>query len=170
MNNSFFTRIEKSALSEPRPQGRGRRAFGGLLLFGVTLLLISYLPGCSESSRHQRGIFSQNHSHGIQKKLDWVLAKVEATGQQREQVEALLKGLDADAATWQEARSALKTRFMLALQAEQVSLSDLMQIKAEGVALADQAFSRTIDTTLKVSEVLTPAQRQELAARWREHE
>lgn len=170
MNNLVLARNEKSPLSEHRAQGRGRRAFGGMLLFGVAVLLLSYLPGCTESSKHQRGIFAQNHSHGIHTRLDWALAKVDATGPQREQVEALLKSLDADAATWQEARSALKARFILALQAEQVSLSDLMQIKADGVALADQALSRTIDTTLKVSEVLTSTQRQELAARWKGNE
>lgn len=170
MNNSVFARIENFTSNEHRAHGRGRRVFWGMLLFVVAAMLISYLPGCTASSRHQRGVFPANDSQGLHQRLDWALAQVDATGQQREQVGALLKSLDADATTWQEARSALKARFILALQAEHVSVSDLMQIKADGVALADQALSRTIDTTLKVSEVLTPTQRQDLAARWRGHE
>lgn len=170
MNDKTITGGNRAASSEHRIRGRGRQVFWVIVLIGVAAVLTTYVTGCTDSHRHQRGFFTETVPHRIHDKVDWALTQVDATDEQREKVAVLLKDLDSDAARWQEERQALKDRFMQALQAEQVNQNDLATIKSAGVTLADEALGRTVDATLKVSEVLTPKQRKELVAKWRTYQ
>jgi Spy/CpxP family protein refolding chaperone len=170
MNDKVITHGSRAASSEHRIRGRGRRVFWGIVLIGVVAALTTYVTGCTDSPRHQRGFFTETVPHRIHDKVDRALTQVDATDEQREKIAVLLKNLDSDMSRWQEERQALRDRFMQALQVEQVNQNDLATIKSAGVTLADQALSRTVDATLKVSEVLTPKQRKELVAKWRSYQ
>ena len=167
MNDKSVIHDNRAPLSEHRIRGRGRRALWAIVLIGAAAALASYVAGCSEYPRHQRGIFAEHGPRGIQEKVERALTQVDATDEQRQKVAAALKDLDSDATRWQEDRKVLRDRMMQALLAEQVDRNDLATIKSAGLSLADQALSRTVDTTLKLSEVLTAKQRKELVAQWK---
>jgi Spy/CpxP family protein refolding chaperone len=170
MNDKAITCGNRAASSEHRIRGRGQRVFWVIVLIGVAAALTIYVTGCTDSTRHQRGFFTETLPHRIHDQVGRALTQVDATDEQREKVAVLLKSLDSDTARWQEERQALRDRFMQALQAEQVNQNDLATIKSAGVTLAHQALGRTVDAMFKVSEVLTPKQRKELVAKWRTYQ
>lgn len=170
MNDKANIQDNQGSISEHRLRGRGRRAFWVIVLIGVAVALASYLPGCTGHPRHQRGFVMEDGPQRIHKGTGWALTQVDATEEQRQEVATILQGLDPDVVRWQEERQALKARFIQALAAEQVNPNELATIKSAGVELADQALSRTVEVVLKVSDVLTPEQRQELVEKWRAHQ
>jgi Spy/CpxP family protein refolding chaperone len=167
MNANTNIQTKPSSLTQPRLRGRGRQAFWVVVLIGGAVALVSYLSGCTGHARHQRGFVAEDGPQNIHKGTEWALQNVDATQEQREKVGAILQELDADLVRWQEERQALKNRFVLALQGEQVNPEQLAKLKSDSGTLVDRALSRTVEVVLKVSEVLTPEQRKKLVANWR---
>jgi len=165
MNDKTNIQRKRFSVSQ-HPRGYGRRAFWAIVLLGGMVTLFSYVPGCTGHSRHQRGFLAEDVPQRIHKGTEWALKKVDATPEQRHQVVTILEEVDLDVIRWQEKRRALKDRFIQALQAEQVDPDELATIKSASVTLTDQALSRTTEVVVKVSEILSPAQRRELVANW----
>lgn len=166
MNDKANIHDSGSVVNQHRIRGRGRRTFWVLVLIGVAVALAGYLPGCAGHHRHE-GIFAKDVRQSIHERAEWALTQVDATDEQREKITAILKDLDSDLVRWQEERRALRSRFMQALQTEQMNPDDLATIKSAGITLTDEALSRTMDVALQVSGVLTPKQREELVTTWR---
>ena len=169
MNDNVTIQDSHVPWSMRRPRGRGRRVFWVIDLIGLTVMVTAYVPGSTGHPRHQRGFVIGDNLQRNHQRTEWALTQLNATQEQRQQVQVILQSLELDAVRWQEERQALNDRLVQAFAATEVKPKELAAIKSAGVALADQALSRTVAVVLTVSEVLTPDQRQDLVARWQAH-
>ena len=168
-----MSEIEQSKTK--RTRGRGRRIFWGVALVAGALLLSSTF--LASHSRHQWG----RHHGGINQAasspeqmrekigrgVHWALWKVDATDAQQDQVNAILDELAPELYRLQNEQQALRTQFIHALEANSINPNEIGGLRTASLNLAEQAFDQSIDALLKVLEVLTPKQRNELIETWR---
>lgn len=158
--------FNESTIAEHRARGRGRRLFWGLLLTAGALVVGIALSGCA---RHHRHPSADEVLSRLDRGASWLSWKVGATDEQREQIQAILGELRPDEMRFHAEREALTNRVLAAIEAGHASPDELAQIRQAGVDLSNEAMSRSFETILKASEVLTPEQRKELVALWRDH-
>ena len=97
----------------------------------------------------------------------WALRKVDATDAQRTQVNTILDDLAPDLFQLQSEHQALQTQIIQVLGADEINPDEVAEIQTASVSLSERAFSRSIDSLLQVSAVLSPVQRKELLGAWR---
>jgi Spy/CpxP family protein refolding chaperone len=97
-----------------------------------------------------------------------MLWKVDASDEQQAQVKNVLKKLTPDVAEFQARHKALKAQFAEALASDQINQDNLAKLRAAGLDLTEQAFSRSFDTMIQAAMVLTPEQRRKLVEAWRD--
>jgi periplasmic protein CpxP/Spy len=98
-----------------------------------------------------------------------VLQKVDASPAQEQQIMAIVDGLFAKHQAMAAAHRELHQRLLAALTGPAVDRAAIEAVRQEAVTRIDQA-SKDLATALgDVAEVLTPAQRQQLAALAKEH-
>ncbi|MBI5419857.1 MAG: periplasmic heavy metal sensor [Deltaproteobacteria bacterium] len=162
--------------SAERPIGRRRRLFRGVAVFASMLLVSGFLAGCARHAkdhharyRHHRELSQDEIRERLGRGATRALDKVNATGEQRARIDAILDGLAPDLAKLQGERRAIRDRFVKALEADKVDPGEVAQVRAAANDLVDRVSARIMDAVVKGSEVLTPEQRRELVAKWREH-
>ena len=101
----------------------------------------------------------------VQHASAWALGSVDATDEQREQVDAILAGAVNDLFPLRAEHRAGRRDLIAELSRPEIDRSRLEQIRTEQLALADKATARLLDATVAVSEVLDPEQRQQLVAK-----
>ena len=151
---------EQAGGTTERP--RRRRLFFGLFA-GVlgTLFVLPFAfassgwgkrcPKTPEQMKEHAGFFA-----------DKLLNRVDATGAQRNEVDALLDELLPDVFAMKKEGRALKERIHAALQAETVDAAELENLRQEGLAIADKASKKAIEGVVRLGDILTPAQRAEI--------
>ena len=100
---------------------------------------------------------------------DWLLERVDATEEQRNQVLAIQNSLLPDLYTFQNEREALHARIRQALGANTVDREGLERIREASLNLSDRASRRVVDSFAQALDVLTPEQRRELLELWQAH-
>jgi protein CpxP len=100
--------------------------------------------------------------------VDRALRVADATPEQRTRVEAILEKAFADRATFREQHKELHGEAMAALTADVVDRSRLEALRTRHLQIAEEGSRRITDVVAEVAEVLTPAQRQKLAAHARQ--
>ena len=98
------------------------------------------------------------------------MREVEAGEEQRTKIATIVEDLKPGVLTFYRERETLRTDFVGALEADPVDPAELNRIREAGLGLADRAFAQGLDAVVKVSEVLTPEQRRQLAQAWRDHQ
>ena len=98
------------------------------------------------------------------------MGEVEAGQEQRTKIVAIVEDLKPGVLTFYREREALRADFVRALEADPVDPAELNRIREAGLGPADRAFDQGLDVVVKVSEVLTPEQRGQLARAWRDHQ
>ena len=156
-----------------RPRGRGRLPFWIIVLIVGVWLLSSFVFGRSQGHwRHAKwsyaGLTSQDPHKEIKAGVQWALSKVNATAEQRTQVNAILEGLVPEIEKAQHERQALQAQLLKAVAADQIDRAELEEVQAKTFNLTEKAFNQSFDTLLKISKVLTPEQRKELVKSWRQ--
>lgn len=159
----------------PAPQPRKRRRWTGVLL-GTALLGIGAVSGFAAAKMHGSPwwIMSAAHAHfdparmteRVDRRVNRVLSRVDATNEQRAQVSAIVKsGLNdlqaLNVKPW-EARG----KVLELLRADTVDPAALETLRAEHIAAADAASKRIVQAVSEAAAVLTPQQRRELTERW----
>jgi Spy/CpxP family protein refolding chaperone len=159
--------------SSHSPRGGRRRFFSGLALGGVIGAL---LGGAASAWSHAEGPGGW-HGGGwchraardpaaererIAFATDWMLQRIEATPEQREQVQGIVAGVLQDLSPLRDQHRQHRDAFLAALAQPQVDRATLEQLRRAELELADQASNRIIAGLADASSVLTPEQRAKL--------
>lgn len=160
----------------PSPQSGGRtrrRLLSGLALGGV----VGALLGGAASAWSHAGFPGGWHGRGwchasavdpaaqqerIAFATDWMLNRVEATPDQRENVKAIVARVIQDLAPLRAQHGQHRDAFLTALAQPSVDSAALEQLRRAELDLADQASARILAGLTEVSAVLTPEQRTRL--------
>jgi protein CpxP len=153
--------------------GRRRRFLSGLAVGGVVGAL---LGGAASAWSHAEGPGGW-HGRGwcrasavdpaaererITSTTDWVLGRVDATPEQREQVKAVVAAVQQDLAPLRDQHRQHRDAFLTALAQPSVDADALDRLRRAELDLADQASSRIVAGVSEVSAILTPEQRTRL--------
>lgn len=159
----------------PKPAGGGRRPFlagllagglaGSLLATGVTAfsLGIAGPGGWGRHGWHSRDALTPEAARErLEFATDWMLSRVNATEQQRQQVKATVAGALQDVAPLREQHHKNRQAFVEALTQPSVDRTALEQLRQAELKLAESASVRIVQALADVADVLTPEQRAAL--------
>jgi Spy/CpxP family protein refolding chaperone len=100
---------------------------------------------------------------------DWILSRINASNEQRQQVKAIVQTAVHDLWQVREQHRTYHQAWLEALGQPTIDRAVLGQLRQTELQLADAASSRLVDALAEVAEVLTAEQRSmllELATRW----
>ena len=110
--------------------------------------------------RHGKHKFSEEH---IRAHAEWMLRGVDASAEQVDEITRIATAAAADLHGARD-RHADHAKIVAALSAETVDRAALEALRAEHVSALETASHKLTDALAQIAEVLTPAQRAELAA------
>jgi periplasmic protein CpxP/Spy len=155
------------------PQARPRRWFWvGLLLVGV--LLGSVLGGLFAGSAGGYPSWGcrWRDAHSIEAvreraefMTDWLLRRIEASEEQRQQIQSIVQKAVTDLAPVTEAHRKNRQAWREALTQPTVDRQALEALRQAEVQLIDTASNQLVGATVEVAQVLTPGQRTKLLER-----
>lgn len=102
----------------------------------------------------------------VDRMLKHFYAKIEATDAQKAQISPLVKQAVADLLPLHAQLHAARAQAQQALTQPTVDRASLESVRQQHLQLADQSSKRLVQLLADVGDVLTPAQRQALAAHW----
>jgi uncharacterized membrane protein len=100
---------------------------------------------------------------------DWILSRVEASDEQRQQVKAIVQATAQDLAPMREQHHQNKQTMLQSLTQPTINRTALGDIRRAELQLVERASERMVAALADVAEVLTPEQRTRLAefiSRW----
>lgn len=101
--------------------------------------------------------------HGMDRMMQRMLDRVHATPEQRERIRAFQKtGMEHNRPLTEQMRGLMQQRMQL-LAAPSIDLGALENVRSQQMAVADQMSKNMTQTQYEVAQVLTPAQRQQMA-------
>lgn len=134
-------------------------------------ILIPLLPlmvgGCRHRCHH-RDMSEKELAEMFKDRAEDVLDEVDATDQQFRAVNGILDGLAADLMPLKKEHKPLHDRFAKALEADRIDRQEIEAIRKTMMDLIDRATTSGLGALADVGDVLTPEQRRELVAEWRE--
>jgi Spy/CpxP family protein refolding chaperone len=127
-------------------------------------------PGCGP------GRFMQSHGpmdpETMGKFIDWrvsaMLSHVDASAEQKAKIGEIAKSAARELAPLREQHRAARDRAMALMVAPTIDRAALEKLRADELALAETLSKRAVQSLADAAEVLTPAQRQKLAQRWKD--
>jgi Spy/CpxP family protein refolding chaperone len=119
--------------------------------------------------------FGQRRRHGpidpaemeqrVERMLKHLYVEIDATEEQKRRLEPIVKQAAKDLAPMRESLHAGRRQALELLGSDRVDAAALEALRARQIGLADEASRRLTRALADAAEVLTPAQRKELAAR-----
>jgi protein CpxP len=100
---------------------------------------------------------------------DWILHRIDASEEQRQQVQAIVQGAVKDLLPMRDQHHQYLQALREALAQPTIDRNTLGEIRRAELHLADAASNRLVEAIAEAAEVLTPEQRAtlaELATRW----
>ena len=119
--------------------------------------------------RHGHADGAEHATERLQRVSAWALGSVDATGEQRDRIDAILAGAVNDIFPLRDEHRAHRRDLIAELARPQVDRTELERIRAAELALAETATARLLDATVAIAQVLSPEQRQQLVERFAEH-
>ena len=119
--------------------------------------------------RHGHVHSAEHATERLQRVSAWALGSVDATGEQRDRIDAILAGAVNDIFPLRDEHRAHRRDLIAELARPQVDRTELERIRAAELALAETATARLLDATVAIAQVLSPEQRQQLVERFAEH-
>ena len=95
---------------------------------------------------------------------DRAMRVAEATPEQRAKVEAIVDKAFADHARYRTQHESLRGQALEILSADVIDRAQLDELRAKHLRIADQGSRQLVTVVTEIAEVLTPEQRQKLAA------
>jgi Spy/CpxP family protein refolding chaperone len=160
-------------MSEPKPQPRKRPVKKALLFIGlpfiamIGLVLPKAFAHGGWARRHMNHMTTEDAKETAGFFAGRVLAKVDATDQQVESVQATLDQFIPQILSLRGDRSALREQAIQILTAETVDSAELETIRKQALVLAEKASMQMVDALKEISTTLTLEQRQQLVDHWR---
>ena len=105
----------------------------------------------------------------VEWKVEDMLDEVEATDGQREQVHAIVKAAVADLQGARDLKREIGRDLIAAFSKETIDRNELELLRQRKMEAVDSMSQRALTALADAAEVLTPAQRQELATEWESH-
>ena len=105
----------------------------------------------------------------IEDRVDHVLAKVDATPEQKQQITAILSAAAADVHTMRDQHTKAHHQLTEMIAASTIDRAQLETMRMQHLALADDASKRLVTAFADAADVLTPEQRLALAEKLEEH-
>jgi len=170
-----------SAGAQTTVQPRSRRRFlmgvmtggflGSLLVGGINLYSHAQPgPGWWLRAGHGPGGFWRHGAYDpamMQARLefatDWILSRIEASDEQRQQIKAILQATVEDLAPMREQHQQHKQTMLQALTQPSIDRVALGDVRRAELQLAETASERMVTALADIAEVLTLAQRTRLA-------
>ena len=146
----------------------GRKARPRWILMSIAGALVLVIGGMTWSAVAYSG--KSWHGEKFERFVEWkvedMLDEVEATDDQREKVSAITTAALADMGEFRDFRREGRQALVEALTQETVDREALEALRQSKLETADRASRRLLTALADVAEVLTPAQRAELAEEW----
>ena len=120
-------------------------------------------PGISGASRGWRHRDPEAVKQHVSLAADWLLYKVDATDEQKSKVVAILESTIDDLQGFHPDRAELHAQVKNLLTAETIDRDAIERLRSEQLERFDLASKRISAALADVAQVLTPAQRLELA-------
>ena len=105
----------------------------------------------------------------VEKKIERMLDKVEASDDQRGKVHGIVKAAVADLQEVHDLKIEIRQDLMAAFSRETVDRDELESLRQRKMETVDRMSQRALTALADAAEVLTPAQRQELVTKWESH-
>jgi Spy/CpxP family protein refolding chaperone len=129
-------------------------------------------PGCGPGGFGRHGMSGAMDPDSMAKFIDWrvsaVLAKVDATAEQKSKVAEIAKAAARELAPLREKHQAARAKAVELLTQPTVDRAALEKLRSEELQMADALSRRITQAVADAADVLTPEQRVKLAARWKE--
>lgn len=140
------------------------------ILMGIAGALVLAIAGTTWStvSYSKRGWDSDKLEHFVSWKTDYVLDQVEASDDQRTKVQAIVTSALADMEEFRDLKREGREALIAELSAETIDREALEALRLRKLESIDRASQRLLTAIADTAEVLTPAQRAELAEEWTE--
>jgi periplasmic protein CpxP/Spy len=105
----------------------------------------------------------------LDRMLKHLYVEIDATEEQKQKLEPIVKQAAKDLLPLRDKARAARKRAVELLTADTIDRAAVEALRAEQLQLAEQASRRLTQALADVAEVLTPAQRKDLAARIERH-
>ena len=105
----------------------------------------------------------------LDRMLKHLYVEIDATEEQKQRLEPMVKQAAKDLLPLRDKARAARKRAVELLTADTIDRAAVEALRAEQIQLAEQASRRLTQALADVAEVLTPAQRKDLAARIERH-
>jgi Spy/CpxP family protein refolding chaperone len=161
-------------------QGKSRRRFlagtltggllGSLLAGGISFYAQAHprsgwwSHGGHRGWHHQSDLDAETMSERLEFASDWFMQRLDATAEQRQQVQTLVQGVVQDLAPLREQHQGHWQALLEALQQPSIDRNAFEALRRAELQLAETASSRFIRVLADIADILTPAQRAELLA------
>lgn len=142
-------------------------ALPAALAFGVIGLGRAYASGpfCHGFRGHHAPSSSAEVAEHMEDKVEHVMDAVDATAAQRKQADALVQKLAPEMFKLMSDGRALRGELKTALLADKLDKARIDELRTRLDALGDRLVDTGMNGVVGLSEILTPAQRQKVAAR-----
>jgi Spy/CpxP family protein refolding chaperone len=101
--------------------------------------------------------------------VQWMLADIDATDDQRTRISTVLKAAANDLAPLRKQHMEARRTTMQLLAAPTIDRAQIESIRVQQLQLADTATRRMTQAMTDAAEVLNPDQRAKLVAKWQQH-
>jgi Spy/CpxP family protein refolding chaperone len=113
-----------------------------------------------------QGMDRMMYPGAIERRVNRVLGIVDASTEQKQKVRAIFEKAASDLYAMRDKRQENRRAMAEALAAATIDRAKIEQLRGDRMKLADATSKRLTDAMVEAAEVLTPAQRADLAARF----
>jgi periplasmic protein CpxP/Spy len=160
---SISTFTQGNAMSESASSSLPkRRIFQGLAAITTLALL-------GKAAAQPRGERGGDSAGMIERRIDHMIKSVNGTPEQKAKLTALAQAAMADMKPLREQHMTARKKGMELLAAPTIDRGALEQLRAQQMQLADSMSRRMLAQMSDAAEVLTPAQRTQLAEKMKSH-
>jgi protein CpxP len=160
----------------PEQTGRGRRRWRGAII-GAALFAVGTASGFAVATAHgmpwwmlragaHHRLDPEHIAKHVDRRVERVLSRVDATEEQRNKVSAITKAAISDLSALGVAPWEARGKFVELLRADTIDPAAFETLRAEQIGKADAASKRIVQALTEAASVLTPEQRRELTERW----
>jgi Spy/CpxP family protein refolding chaperone len=141
----------------------GAAIAGGFLFAGSQAVAAgSLMGGMGHFRHHGPPVSPEVAQERADFAIDFVLSRVDASDDQKEQIKAIVGSSIADLFPLVDQHKTNREAFVVELSNPTIDRDALEQLRKNGLDMADQASTRLVSTIADAAEVLTPEQRSEL--------